>query len=364
MKRTMKKISAAVLALALLFSLAGCGGKTVNSDGTVTEKKNGVKITATAAKSVTLEKYETDDFSIKIPKGWKVTTGASKMFHSIRVCDPQSSVNQMFILLKAQPLLHDESGVLYYQKSFQMYGGNYGMMAKAPVLKPASTENFFKIFSQYASFAEEVEPEYSEYKFPRFDSFTVTEQFESNSSMKSAAINPAMLRATFTENGKKGEGLFTADVVDFTGNMVSGFGIDAGYYMAYNIMAITAEENSFIDWQSVLAECLGSVEYSDSFVSGAIASSDQQVKQAQQISAMANETLNGIMSSWESRNTSQDITSQKQSDATLGYERVYDTDTGEIYKAYNGFTDDYSGNRYQAVTDDMYTKPVDGYIEK
>ena len=79
---------------------------------------------------------------------------------------------------------------------------------------------------------------------------------------------------------------------------------------------------------------------------------------------MANETLNGIMSSWENRNTSQDIISQKQSDATLGYERVYDTDTGEIYKAYNGFTDDYTGDRYQAVTDDMYGKSVDGYIEK
>lgn len=364
MKSTIKKLSVALLAVALLFSLAGCGSKTVNSDGTVTEKKNGVKITATAAKSVTLETYETEDFSIKIPKGWVVTTGASNMFHSIRVCDPENSVNQIFILLKAQPLLHDESGRKYYQESFKIYGEPYGMMAKAPVLNAPSTENFFKIFSQYASFAEEVEPEYSGYSFPRFDSFSVTEKFESNSSMKSAAINPAMLRAAFTENGKKGEGLFTADVVDFTGNLVSGFGIDAGYYMVYNIMAITAEENTFIDWQSVLAECLGSVAYSDSFVSGAIATSDQQVKQAQQISTMANETLNGIMSSWENRNTSQDIISQKQSDATLGYERVYDTDTGEIYKAYNGFTDDYTGDRYQAVTDDMYGKPVDGYIEK
>lgn len=354
-----KKFKLLVLSIGLVAAMlifAGCGG--------AAGKDGGVKITATAAKSVTLEQYETEDFSMKIPEGWEVTTGASNMFHSIRVCDPENSVNQIFILLKAQPLLHDESGVQYYQQSYQIYGGSYGMMAKAPVLDAPSTENFFKLFSRYASFAEEVEPEYSGYSFPRFDSFSVTEQFESSSNMKSVAINPATLRATFTENGKKGEGLFTADVVDFTGNLVSGFGIDAGYYMAYNIMAITAEENTFIDWQSVLAECLGSLEYSDSFVSGAIATSDQQVKQARQISAMANETLNGIMSSWENRNTSQDIISQKQSDATLGYERVYDTDTGEIYKAYNGFTDDYSGDRYQSVTDDMYGEPVDGYIEK
>lgn len=71
------------------------------------------------------------------------------------------------------------------------------------------------------------------------------------------------------------------------------------------------------------------------------------------------------MSSWENRNRSQDIISQKQSDATLGYERVYDTETNEVYKAPNGFSDAYDGKRYLPVTDDnMYTQPVTGYIEK
>ena len=55
----------------------------------------------------------------------------------------------------------------------------------------------------------------------------------------------------------------------------------------------------------------------------------------------------------EKRNASFDIMSQKQSDATLGYERVYDTETNEVYKAYNGFTDDYDGERYKPITDDM-----------
>ena len=36
----------------------------------------------------------------------------------------------------------------------------------------------------------------------------------------------------------------------------------------------------------------------------------------------------------------------------------------QIYKAYNGFTDDYSGSRYKPVTDNMYTEVVTGYIEK
>ena len=77
-----------------------------------------------------------------------------------------------------------------------------------------------------------------------------------------------------------------------------------------------------------------------------------------------NETSNIITEGWANRQSSYDIISQKQSDATLGYERVYDTETNEIYKAYNGFTDDYTGSQYQAVTDDMYSSPISGYIEK
>ena len=55
---------------------------------------------------------------------------------------------------------------------------------------------------------------------------------------------------------------------------------------------------------------------------------------------------------------------QKQGDATLGYERVYDTSTGDIYKAENGFMDNDWNGRYEKVTDDMYNLLTSGYIEK
>lgn len=67
---------------------------------------------------------------------------------------------------------------------------------------------------------------------------------------------------------------------------------------------------------------------------------------------------------WENRSKTYDIMSQKQSDTTLGYERVYDTDTGEIYKAYNGFTDDYDGQKYKSISEEMYIEKTSGYIEK
>ena len=140
---------------------------------------------------------------------------------------------------------------------------------------------------------------------------------------------------------------------------------DGGYYMAYNVMAVTAAKDTFIEWESVLTDCMKTLQYSDSFVSSTNQASNEKVALSQQISRNFNQTMDGIMSSWENRNKSQDIISQKQSDATLGYERVYDTETNEIYRATNGFTDVYDGSRYKSVTDDsMYSEPISGYIER
>ena len=167
--------------------------------------------------------------------------------------------------------------------------------------------------------------------------------------------------------------MFAASVVDFGSAMISGGNVvnyqlqtaDGGYYMAYNIVAITAAKDTFIEWESVLTDCMKTLQYSDSFINATNRASNEKVALAKQISQNFNQTMDAMMSSWESRNKSQDIMSQKQSDATLGYERVYDTETNEIYRATNGFTDVYDGNRYQPVTDDnMYAEPISGYIEK
>lgn len=357
----MKKLLSLLLSLLLVLSLTACGGG------------DKVTITPTAAKSVETEKYESADFSITIPKGWTVTSGGTNIYHSIRVYDPAEPLNQMFVLLKADVLLHSQAGKEAWQQNYALGNTQAALFAKAAVLENPSTEGFFKIFPQYAAFVSEVEPSYAGYVFPRFNDFTVTDRYPSTSPMKGSALGDEQLRATFTENGKEGEGLFAASVVDFgsfaiSGGNVVGYqlqAVDGGYYMAYNILAITAAKDSFIEWESVLADCMKTLQYSDSFVSAANQASNEKVALANQISQNFNAAMDGFMASWESRSKSQDIMSQKQSDATLGYERVYDTETGEIYKATNGFTDVYDGKRYQPVTDDnMYAQPISGYIEK
>ena len=80
------------------------------SEEALSSSKDEIAVTPTAAKSVELELYETADFSLQIPKGWTVTSGGTGMYHSIRVQDPAEPLNQIFVLLKADALLHSQGG--------------------------------------------------------------------------------------------------------------------------------------------------------------------------------------------------------------------------------------------------------------
>lgn len=335
------------------------------SENKIDNKTDNVKIVESEASKITLEEYKTDNFTMKKPKGWTVETGGTGIFYTIRVYDPQNTNNQVYLMLKMQPLLKSASEKSAWQNYYNLSGNNpqYKVFTEAVVLDNPTTEGFYKKFNEVASYASSVESSFSSTKFPKFTNFTKKEEFESSAGMKSVALDSKVLRATFTgDNSKEGEGLFMASIVNF-GNQYNG-GVDMGYYMIYDIMAITAEKDEFINYKDILLDSVNSIEFSDAYVKQTIDNGNAQTQQALALNASIQKSFDSYMSAWENRQKSYDIMSQKQSDATLGYERVYDTDTGDIYKAYNGFTDDYKGERYKSITDNMYTEKTSGYIEK
>ncbi len=349
--RKIKVLSTAVLVIAMLLSFSACdNGKSGNITASADDEE--VKITLTAAKTVEFEKYETSDFSITIPKGWQVTTGGTNMKSYVFVNDPNDTRNTMFFILKMEPLLHSQTGKDVWQKMYSNGDQTAAQFAQAPVLEEPSTEGLFKTI---------------------LNNFVVTDRFAAKSEYGTFSLGDEILRADYTDDAGQAEGMFTASVVDFGQFPISDGTVinyqlqtvDGGYYMAYNVMGITTVKNEFINWSEVLFNCLSSLKYTDNFIDATNKASNEQLALSKKISQNFNESMNGIMSSWENRSKSQDIMSQKQSDATLGYERVYDTETNEIYKATNGFTDVYDGRRFKPVTDDnMYSQAISGYIEK
>ena len=294
--------------------------------------------------------YSCTEFSMNIPEGWTVRSSAmyTGMFHAIHVFDPENPVNQIFFMLKMEPLFPDENSRAMMALSSDLFG-------KCPILTNVSTQGVFEIFPQFAD-AMNATADYADIQTPYIADFSVTESFESTQGMSSVAISPAILRADFIQNGTEGEGMFTADVVPFA------MGTGMGYYSVYNLTVLSAEKGTFQDWQPTLSKSLSSLTYTSEFQSFAMSQSNQSAATSQSLSQAASEMSDSIMSSWENRNMSQDIMSQKQSDATLGYERIVDTETGEIYKIDNGFTDWYDGSRYKAISDDQYTDSVEAVI--
>ena len=313
-----------------------------------------VKIVDSEIKNIVLEDYSTNEFKIKKPKGWKVDVLGDYIHYTIKVYNPERPTYQFFINLKTEGYNKSEEAKRWQQKFYPN-----DIFAKASVIEDKTTEGFYKIFNDLGTLNNS-----ATFTFPTLTDFTVIEN------IGKGVLGGDVLRASFKDaEGKDAEGLFTAYVYDagpyyVSEDFLSTKQIDIYFLSVYDAIFYTAPKDDFINWEDTLSTVASSLEFTDTFVNGFNNQQDAVMKNFQNIRNVGNQITDGIMDSWEKRNKSYDIMSQKQSDATLGYERVYDTETNEVYKAYNGFTDDYSGKRYKSITDDMYTDKVVGYIEK
>ena len=318
------------------------------------DMKEEVKIRESETKQIKLTKFDNGLFSLNIPEGWKVDVLGDYIHYTIKVYNPENPMYQMFFNMKTEGYNKSQAA----KKWQQTYYPN-NIFAKCAVIEDKTTEGFYKIFNELGTLNKT-----SEFTFPTLTDFTVVQK------LGTSALGGDVLRATFKDsNGKEGEGLFTAYVYDpgpyyVTENITSGNQIDIYYLSVYNTIFVTSPKNELIDWEDTLNKMVASLEFSNTFISQYQSQQDSVMKTFQSVRNICNQITDSIMSAWEARSASYDIMSQKQSDAILGYERVYDTEKGDIYKAYNGFTDDYSGERYKAISDDMYTKATSGYIEK
>ena len=143
--------------------------------------------------------YSCTEFSMNIPQGWTVRSSAmyTGMFHAIHVFDPENPVNQIFFMLKMEPLFSDENSRAMMALSSDLFG-------KCPILTNVSTQGVFEIFPQFAD-AMNATADYADIQTPYIADFSVTESFESTQGMSSVAISPSILRADFTQNGTTGE---------------------------------------------------------------------------------------------------------------------------------------------------------------
>ncbi len=354
----MKKILCIFMTALIIFCLAGCGSKGKNTGG---KAEKGLTITPTAASQLKMVNYSDPQgrFTVQIPEGYKVSTAVlPDMMFGINVYKPEEESSpkyHAFMILKFELMYTPEMKAFEVNNfgSFKIYD----MLTEAVAIDAPKISAMYSKFNEIMAYNAKYEMGYDTFYVPKLNNFTPIEEFPLNSSMAKVAYDDKIVRATFNDvfDGSLQQGLFSGTLTSSA--------MGQGTYSAYNIMGICAPDAEFIEYQPILNSILSSISFSDNFVGQIMNATQESYATARQIGAELAAASQAYNDAWFARQESYDIISQKQSDATLGYERVYNTDTGEIYKAKNGFTDVYDGSLYQPITDDMYTAPIAGYIE-
>lgn len=348
-----------IMSIVLVFSKTK-NNKTEGGNNTTNKITNKVKIVASASKTQEFETFSNDNVSMKIPKGWKVELNETTNY-GIKVYNPDNSMYSFYSFFAIGAMNKSAAAKKFYQDKAYVWKNGF---EKFPVLSPISVTNFYKIWTSIVGNMKSTNDSgYGSFNFPFFYNFTEVETYPYTSLIGTSNpknVTEGIVRATFTDSQEQniGEGLFSASIIDLDPSN------DYFPLTSYNDMGITAPEFDLVNWEEILLDCVNSIKLSDSYVSATNATLKKQGETVLDHNKEISAAFSSYTSAWTNRQATYDTARQKYSDATLGYERVYDTKTNAVYKAYNGFTNDYNGTQYKAVTDDMYTKLVSGYIEK
>ena len=323
--------------------------KQVDNKPTPTPKPGGnnnsgdFRVVASDSASVKYTKYDNGLFSADVPEGWVVNVHelADYLHYTFQIYDPKNPDRRVYYNIRLEGLFASEADYKFFKNAYPT-----SVLAQMPWVDPHNTEEFFKKFN------EVMEPNYTaNFRCQTMKNFRKIEQIGTD------MFGGDIIRGTF----KNGSGEDIGGVFSVSYLVASLYYVNVMY--TYNTYSLTAPESELTSWMPVLEHIFGSIQFSNEFVKGVNQELTTVSQGIRNVAKICSETTDIVISGWESRQASYDRISQKQSDATLGYERVYDTEKDMIYRAPLDFFDNYSGDRYQAVTDNQYLLPVDGYIE-
>ena len=281
---------------------------------------------------ITWQPYSCSYFNLNIPAGWKVewdgnaqklvwratspdgTVGVCNIDHDYAAKDP--SMTQTLGFSKS---LNDASVQGYFEMIFEDTTDYFNVQnscvpANYSVLQSSSDKQIRDYKSHYATFKDSIVGE--------------------------------------------GEGIYSAVMADSQDVVVGG--VNYGVWEFDAIFYEWAPFGRLVDWQPVLAQIAQSFTYTDYYIQEWRSVLNTTVNP----SSSANDT-DPVMEAFEERSISDTIIQEKRSDMIGEYERVYDNDTGNIYRAYNGFLEDIGDqNRYSPISDSQYADGFVGWIDK
>jgi hypothetical protein len=291
------------------------------------------RVTPAEWTSVEWEQYQNVYFTLTIPKGWKVEWRGNAQQLYWRVTKPGAN-------LGLSNLDHR-----YAAKDYRyMQAGAVDMYLANGTVK----EFFETAFSNSTEY------------------FTVKNSTVPANKNQLQATRPSTpirdyqsMYAVFKENGMEGEGIYSAVIMESRDVWVGG--MNYGMWEINCVYTEWAPLGELVNWKSVLSTVAQSFAYTPYYVQewrSLLGTNDSP-------SSSTSDT-DPILEAFEERSTADTILQEKRSDMIGEYERVVDNETGNIYRAYNGFLDDIGNDqtRYSPITDPQYAEGFVGWIDK
>ncbi len=279
------------------------------------------------------EQYSNVYFTLTIPRGWKVEWQGNAQQLYWRAYKPDETV-----------------GISNLDHRYAAKDYNYMLMGATDMyLANGTVREFFETF--YSNSA---------------DYFTVKNSTVPDNKSQLQAVRPGTpirdyqsMYAVFRENGMDGEGIYSAVVME-SRDVWSG-GMNYGMWEINCIFTEWAPLGLLVNWQSALSVIAQSFQYTPYYV--------QEWRSVLNTNASPegqNNLGDSVLEAFEERSLSDTILQEKRSDMIGEYERVIDNETGDIYRAYNGFLQDMGDEqtRYSSITDSQYAQGFVGWIDK
>ena len=283
-----------------------------------------------------LEKYDGGFFSMQIPRGWQIATAGSCSNFAFVVRDPQQPLRQVFFFGEVGPVYLAEEQRQFDMQYMQM-GGYPILHIEMPAVAPLTPDNFMRQWHRIA--ATNAAQSFMPVR-PMLGEMEVISVMPLPSLLQGAST--ALVRGLYQDGGNVAEGLFYLTVAPMPG-YTGGPGGNIGH--ALLVTGITASQREFAALESQLVKCAESFTLSPAYIQQCLQQQERAWAGVREAGKTLSETSDILMESWENRNRSDDVISQKRSDAMLGRERLYNPDTGEVYEFDNGFYDKYNLDR-------------------
>mgnify|MGYP000857308626 CR=1 FL=1 len=318
--------------------------------------------------------YDGGYFSVKLPVGWMIQTMGQYNTFGFRAWNPDNPDYEIFYYGTLNPFNKSRDAKSWNQSNAG-YGFPYNVYGDAPVVSQDNAADLFYVWNDFASVVAKYSgTAYQDgFSFPQLNDFAVIESLPISTYFSNIATDEALIRGSFcSSRGTNCYGKFCASIYS-VGTYYMG-GVDMLPLSALSVSGVLAPQDSFVEVEQVLSDAIYSLNFTDSYVNEAQNYIKETAEGYMAANAALQATYDSYNAAWSARQTSYDIISQKNSDATLGYDRLYDPDTGEIYRAELGFYDDYDINRDQysnpnlqiidGNTESYYLDGVDYYISK